>query len=88
MANVTGEPPEWVHSARLIDYGKGIFKARGISSSSAHKRTRTECLNHFAQFYGGSLPLVARPLSQHTHPWLLRISPLLDDVYAILHGRI
>lgn len=88
VANTTSAPPLWVHSSRAIDYGKGLFKVRGISSSSGHRVARSECLNYFTKFYGGTLPLVSRPLSEHPHSWLLRLSPLADDIYAILHGRI
>lgn len=48
---------------------------------------RGACLDAFAQTYGG-LPLHVRSLASHPHPWLLRLSPLLDRLYAISRGHI
>jgi hypothetical protein len=36
----TGRPPAFVHSARVLDLGKGLLKVKGISSGRRHGDVR------------------------------------------------
>lgn len=88
VANVTGQAPVFVHSSRVVDLGKGIFKVKGISQGLRHRATRTQCLNVFVKLYGNMMPLRVRELSRHRHGWWLQLSPLLDTLVALFHGRL
>jgi hypothetical protein len=49
---------------------------------------RGRCLDQFARLYGG-LPLRARALAgAHPRPWLLRLAPLAERLYAISRGHL
>ncbi|XP_072983708.1 glycosylinositol phosphorylceramide mannosyl transferase 1 [Typha latifolia] len=52
VANVTDAPPIWV-KGRIFEIG-----STGISSLGGHSGRRSQCLNVFAEIYGG-MPLVA-----------------------------
>ncbi|KAG2445923.1 hypothetical protein HXX76_000526 [Chlamydomonas incerta] len=63
----TRRPPAFLHSARVLDLGKGLLKVKGISSGKKHGDIRSGCLNEFAKHYGGSLPLLVRSLTHTPH---------------------
>lgn len=88
VANVTGAPPTFYHSARAVDLGKGLFKVKGISSNASHTEARSDCLNSLVKLYDGVMPLKLRSVGGGTQGVLMRLSPVVDFVSAVLHGHI
>lgn len=50
---------------------------KGISSVGGHASERSACLDEFAKHFGG-MALHSRPLAEHPHGWLLRLSTIWD----------
>ena len=50
---------------------------KGISSVGGHAAERSACLEEFAKHFGG-MALHTRPIAQHSHGWLLRLSTIWD----------
>ena len=47
-------------------------------------QVRSSCLNEFAHYYEGGMPLISRPLSEHKHTWWLRLSPWTDAIHSFI----
>lgn len=88
VGNATGKPPVFMHSAKVIDLGKGLMKVKGISSGNHHSEVRSDCLNVFTRFFGGALPLVERDIRNLPDAWALRMSPITDALYSLFTGHI
>ena len=50
---------------------------KGISSVRDHASERSACLDEFAKHFGG-MALHSRPVAEHPHGWLLRLSTIWD----------
>uniref|UniRef100_A0A7S0YWS1 Glycosyl transferase 64 domain-containing protein n=1 Tax=Polytomella parva TaxID=51329 RepID=A0A7S0YWS1_9CHLO len=84
VSNLTRSPPNFVHSHTAIDWGKGLLKVKGISSSNAHFSRRNMCLTEFSRFYGNSLPLFPTPFESLDD----RFTPITETLYGFFNGRI
>ncbi len=50
-------------------------------------QARERCLDAFAKLYGG-MPLRVRQVGSHQRPWLLRLAPVVDRLYAWSRGHV